>query len=203
MPAPRPALVALLALLPVAEGKAATTCSGIQYSNVSDAWRATSNGGKGPQGMVMGDVALGDPDCKHWNQPTGIGGGGWYRFVGVGGDALALTYPGQEHCGAWSVGWLSGWNTSKVGKGCKDAWPGTTTGPPCRYTKSGRYPTAEEGVVNMTACIQDDDENFLCAHSETVGVVRCDSFLLWRLPYSATGYPGCQTAYCTTNASGL
>ena len=31
--------------------------------------------------------------------PSGIGGGSWYRFEGVGGDALPLTHPGPQHCG--------------------------------------------------------------------------------------------------------
>ena len=219
MPARHPATTAgslalLLLLVAVAEGKAAaaTACAGIQYTNLSDAWRATTNGGKGPApagappgtpGKVMGDTFAPQPGCRDWNQPTGVGDGNWYRFVGVGGDALALTPPGNERCGTFSTGWLSGWKTSKVGTGCKDAYPGTTTGPHCRYNKTGRYPGPEEGVVNMTACFQDDDDMFLCAHSETVGVVRCDGFLLWRLPYSDVGYPACQAAYCTTNASGL
>lgn len=198
-------LVATAAVLSSTAAAAATTkraaaaaaCAGIQYSNVSDAWRATSNGGKGPGGKVMGDTYTFQAGCRDWNQPTGIGGGNWYRFVGAGGDALALTPPGNERCGTFTTGWLSGWKTNKAGKGCEGAYPGTTTGPPCRYKKAGRYPTAEEGVVNMTACFQDDDEDFLCAHSETVGVVRCGGFLLWRLPYSGTGYPACQSAYCT------
>ena len=37
-----------------------------------------------------------------------------------------------------------------------------------------------------------------CGVSVTVGVVRCDGFLLWRLPYLM----GCNFAYCTA-ASGL
>ena len=42
----------------------------------------------------------------------------------------------------------------------------------------------------MTVCF---DVGYTCGVSVTVGVVRCDGFLLWRLPYLM----GCNFAYCT------
>ena len=65
--------------------------------------------------------------------------------------------------------------------------------------KPGRYPTAAEGVVNMTAGFGDPEATPLPYQYVTVGVVRCEGFLLWRLPYA----PDCQSGYCTANASGL
>ena len=47
---------------------------------------------------------------------------------------------------------------------------------------------------------------YSCPIGVTVGVVQCDGFLLWRLPYVPTPtYPTnpCDTAYCTANGSGL
>jgi hypothetical protein len=35
-----------------------------------------------------------------------------------------------------------------------------------------------------------------------IGVVRCDSFLLWRLTYAFNGLSNCNAAYCTA-PSGL
>ena len=65
----------------------------------------------------------------------------------------------------------------------------------------GRYPTAAEGVVNMTACFGNMLARHLspCENSVTVGVLSCEGFLLWRLPYALD----CQSGYCTVNASGL
>jgi hypothetical protein len=64
-------------------------------------------------------------------------------------------------------------------------------------TPFGRYPTAAEGVVNMTACFDSRDEGS-CADYAIVGVVRCEDLLLWRLPYA----PSCESAYCTVNTNG-
>lgn len=73
---------------------------------------------------------------------------------------------------------------------------------PVTRTPLGRYPTAEEGVVNMTACFvgfQGEGGGLgSCAHYADVGVARCGDFLLWRLPYA----PGCTEGYCTVNATG-
>eukprot|EP01046_Picozoa_sp_COSAG06_P002765 COSAG06_NODE_101_length_24097_cov_15.305150_4_plen_1590_part_00 len=171
------------------------------YTTLTDAWRAVSSGRCGPgQGTAWpcgpGGQAHGDreipaaPYCHPNYQPTGVGGGGWYRFMDVGGDALALAPAGTDHCGTATTGWLSGW--TGVGPGC----PGESiSGPPCDYNTEGRYPTAAEGVVEMTACYQNNEP---CSHHVSVGVVRCDGFLLWQLPYA----PDCDSAYCTA-PSGL
>ena len=66
--------------------------------------------------------------------------------------------------------------------------------------KPGRYPSAAEGVVNMTACFVGPDSQLgTCEYYATVGVVSCEGFLLWRLPYA----PTCESGYCTVKASGL
>ena len=114
-------------------------------------------------------------------QPTGVGGGRWYRLAGSGGDALPLSDPGANQCGTLYTGWLSGW----AGEG----------DPPHSYSGAGRYPAAAEGVAEMTACF---DAGSPCAGHAAVGVVRCDGFLLWRLADA----PACAFGYCTA-ASGL
>ena len=65
----------------------------------------------------------------------------------------------------------------------------------------GRYPAATEGVVEMTVCFDTrwPGQHQQCGWHELVGVVRCDGFLLWRLPYAGD----CGFAYCTTSASGM
>ena len=83
------------------------------YTNVDDAWRATSHGQHGPEGKTMGDRPLGEEDCAlDLSQATGVGDDDWYRFSGVGGDALPLQSPGEYHCGTDAPGWLSGWDAS-------------------------------------------------------------------------------------------
>jgi len=123
--------------------------------------------------------------------PAGVGDGGWYRFEGAGGDALPLRTPGGSHCGTESAGWLSGW----------DASGGAGATPPRGYSMPGRYPAATEGVVEMTVCFDTrwPGQHQQCGWHELVGVVRCDGFLLWRLPYAGD----CGFAYCTTSASGM
>ena len=110
-----------------------------------------------------------------------MGGGRWYRFAGSGGDALPLSVINRYHCGTYGTGWLSGW----AGEGA----------PPASYSGAGRYPTAAEGVAEMTACFNSDAP---CYRHAAVGVVRCDGFLLWRLADA----PSCNDGYCTA-ASGL
>ena len=68
----------------------------------------------------------------------------------------------------------------------------------------GRYPTAAEGVVNMTVCF-DHEFTYEGSCSEGyvgVGVKRCEEggedFLLFRLPYAQK----CNAGYCTA-PSGL
>ena len=100
------------------------------YTTLSDMWRATSQAGgrRSDQGQ----------DDGSGYQPTGVGNGKWYRFMGPGGDALPVAPPGNEHCGTSISGWLSG----------------CTTSPSERCSTLGRYPTVAEGVVEMTVCFQ-------------------------------------------------
>jgi hypothetical protein len=144
--------------------------------------------------------------------------GGWYRFTGTGGDALPLTPPTGNGCSS-SVrgGWLSGWDspTCRVRADC--AWnTGTDTIdtqclstdggqgyqnsciPPQAYDGAGRYPDPNEGVVAMTVCFvsaqySGSGRDRPCSRYVTVGVLQCEGFLLWRLPYT----PNCDTVYCT------
>ena len=153
-----------------------------RYEPLSDAWRATSQGGG-----AHTDYPTGCSSLPHRLQPTGVGGGRWYRLAGSGGDALPLSHPGKDHCGAYGTGWLSGW----AGEG----------DPPTSYSGAGRYPAAAEGVAEMTACFDADDGGSgfgPCYRHAAVGVVRCDGFLLWRLADA----PICNSGYCTA-ASGL
>ena len=176
------------------------------YKNVSDAWRSIANdcsnfngpskdckkGAGGPGGNNMGDTFIGDVNCVGNRQATGVGDDGWYRFGGAGGDALPLRPPGGAHCGTEMAGWLSGWNAPS---GC--VYPNCT--PPKGYNTTGRYPAATEGVAEMTACFDASypGQHEQCFWHVLVGVVRCDGFLLWRLPDSG----GCGLAYCSTSTA--
>lgn len=181
------------------------------FNIVKDAWRATSSAVGN-----HGDCAGGNGCTDNCEQATSVGGGGWYRFMGTGGDALALSTPGAYHCGTAFTGWLSGWDASahtcRTANDCPGWMPDASGGcssecssrsacdsgrcaPPNRYTTTGRYPAAAEGVVEMSVCF---DGGRACAEHAVVGVVRCGSFLLWQLPYA----PGCDRGYCTV-ASGL
>eukprot|EP01046_Picozoa_sp_COSAG06_P004682 COSAG06_NODE_199_length_20418_cov_43.318421_15_plen_260_part_00 len=142
------------------------------YITLIDAWRSVTNG---HNGEVIADKA----SCNDaWAHGTGVGGERWYRFTGDGGNALPLTTPGPDHCGASFPGWLAG---------------GIDGG-------QGRYPAAGEGVAEMTVCF-DGGTGIPVCYSEgyrvTVGVVRCERFLLWRLPY--TNPASCSEVYCTTS----
>jgi hypothetical protein len=188
-----------------------------KYTNLSNAWRATSNGGTAPPGSGgMGDVLTGESHCSSQHRATDVGGGGWYRFVGAGGDALPLTTPGYVHCGTDNSGWLSGWdaNTAQActtyhgnSVGCPTYhgnWQPSCVsgrcGPPYDYSTAGRYPTIAEGVVEMTACFDTGGSPIqnTCSYHLTVGVIRCGSSLLWRLPYAHD----CTSGFCTA-PSGL
>ncbi len=140
----------------------ARSLRGVTYNILRDVWRSASG-------------AYG----SHCDQSsgTGVGGGRWYRFSGTGGDALPLTTPGHDMCGTRSAGWLAGW--------------GDATDPPNMYSEVGWYPAAEEGVVEMTVCFDNNGQH--CYAHVQVEVVRCSSFLLWRLPDT----PTCTMAYCT------
>eukprot|EP01045_Picozoa_sp_COSAG04_P018253 COSAG04_NODE_1675_length_5968_cov_2.264270_5_plen_670_part_01 len=164
------------------------------YTTLNDVWRAS--------GSAAGshcDAAPGDADPQ-WI--TGVGGGGWYRFVGAGGDALPLSPQGGGHCGTTETGWLTAWHAVgsappsgyQCRRGCGAACDACA--PPSSYEIAGRYPTAAEGVVEMTACFQAN--SLTCNHHADVGVVRCEDFLLWRLHYADS----CYLAYCTA-PSGL
>lgn len=177
-----------------------------KYTNLSDSWRATTHQTTKQQfdhNMWMGDAAgkSGSPrssDGCHTRsgkpEPnaachTGVGGGRWYRFVGPGGDALPLTPPRRHSCGSDGGIWLSGAQSDKRASETDNT--------------KGRYPLASEGVVTMTACNSflvnghDSRRGHACEGSFTIGVIRCDNFLLWRLPYSSF-----DRAYCTV-PSGL
>ena len=145
-----------------------------QYITLSDVWRGTSQAGgrRSDQGHNDGTGY----------QPTGVGGGRWYRFVGPSGDALPLAPPGNEHCGTSISGWLSGCDAS----------------PSDSCSTLGRYPEEAEGVVERTACFQAGN-SYHCRYHAVVGVVRCGDFLLWRLPYAPCEHlvNTCGTGYCT------
>jgi hypothetical protein len=186
------------------------------YVTLNDAWRSTSTGGSADDsGHPMADHSM---SLSCGSSPTGVGRGRWYRFVGPGGDALPLTFPGTQHCGTLYPGWLSGWDAS-VGP-CKSGSPPCTTAPgnwedeprntgvvwgaPDNYDTPGDYPETVEGVVDRLVCFG-DGPNGACSYQAPVNVVRCAGFLLWRLPYVPTGQAGggaCRRAYCTA-PSGL
>jgi hypothetical protein len=125
---------------------------------------------------------------------------------------------GRLYCGTTNAGWLSGWkwpakSDCRDDDDCRSSIQGSPL--PCTprgcapgdsmpdgggkvtRTPLGRYPTAEEGVVDMTVCFVGSGLGS-CADYATVGVARCEGFLLWRLPYA----PGCDHGYCTVNATG-
>jgi hypothetical protein len=130
---------------------------------------------------------------------------------------------GRLYCGTTNAGWLSGWkwpakSDCRDDDDCRSSIQGSPL--PCTprgcapgdsmpdgggkvtRTPLGRYPTAEEGVVDMTVCFVGSSGAGgglgSCADYATVGVARCEGFLLWRLPYA----PGCNRGYCTVNATG-
>ena len=193
----------------VAEQRAVTAFAinkqcALPYKNLSGAWRSIANdcsdfngpskdckkGAGGPGGNNMGDTFPGDVNCVGNRQATGVGNGGWYRFVGAG-DALPLRPPGGQHCGTEIAGWLSGWSAPP---GC--VYPKCF--PPRGYSMPGRYPAATEGMKEMTVCWDSSypGQHEQCSFHVLVQVVRCDGFLLWRLPYAGS----CGSAYCSTKS---
>jgi hypothetical protein len=166
------------------------------YTTLYDAWRAVTNGAgdhhDSPPLLAQGGVAGGVTGG------TGVGGGAWYRFAGSGGDAMPLAPPwdgsGSQplgHCGADGQrglpGWLSGW-AGDAGER-----------PPNSCTVPGHYPTAADGVVDMTVCFDHSYQSIAlqCMKHAIAGVVNCGDYLLWRLEYAPDG-----GVYCT-EASGL
>ena len=174
-----------------------------KYTTLNDWWRAANNSATRVLAWQCPErpctvMHWGTNQCDSANggtSPTGVGGGHWYRFVGTAGDAIPLMPPGKDHCGTQGAGWLSGWVVGDgPGTGCSGF---QQTGPPCDYSTTGRYPIAAEGVVELTACFN-NDPGYECASRTMVGVVQCNDFLLWRLPYA----PFCNWGYCTA-PSGL
>jgi hypothetical protein len=166
---------------------AAAACATLagRYTNLSDAWRAAT--GHGTPYHCDGPVSCSDSYYNYIS--TGVGGGRWYRFVGVGGDALPLSPPGDNHCGTVLGGWLSG---------CSEADSGPNAGEVAQTCNTpGRYPATTDGVVERIVCF-DHNAPQQCYYHLVVGVVRCSNFLLWRLPNSECD----PKAYCTA-ASGL
>jgi hypothetical protein len=116
-------------------------------------------------------------------------GGRWVRLAGPAGDALPTAPPGDNHCGTYMAGWLSGW-----GGGGGAAAAGA---PPRSYATPGALPTPRDGVVPATACFNDGG-SYTCEQHATIAVLHCGAFLLWRLPDA----PACPLAYCAA-PSGL
>jgi hypothetical protein len=147
-------------------------------------------------------------------QATGLGGGGWYRFLGAGGDALPTTPPGEFHCGTQAAGWLSDWahgnlrcdgDGTRCGPSEAHGTCGGTLGtpgrcsPPQEYNASGAYPAAGAPTANATVCFDYANDYGTCLTSAVVGVARCEAgFLLWRLPYA----PDCSAGYGTAPSGG-
>eukprot|EP01046_Picozoa_sp_COSAG06_P011042 COSAG06_NODE_620_length_13728_cov_23.894563_4_plen_660_part_00 len=181
--------------------KRESPCESGEYTTLDDEWRSVEHTGRatlpdGTEKMVT-DLPV-DKRCPY---PTTVGSGvgddHWYRFIGKGGTGLALASPGHNHCGTSDPGWLSGWNASKHPE---------APDPPATYAEPGRYPTADEGAVEMTACFDARDgfqgPRVPCAASKQVGVHQCPNGgpLLWRLPYAPDiwGASGdCTYGYCT------
>jgi len=149
-----------------ADGRSVTSAFSPQcskpYAWLNGTWRADSNDAHGPPcpgkrtptnpctgHKGMGDVKRGYARCitQHFTA-TGVGDNRWYRFAEAAADALALYARGDQHCGTYNPGYLSGWNVSSdgVGTGCNPGTPGgSSTGPPCDYGSPGQYPTAAAG----------------------------------------------------------
>jgi hypothetical protein len=155
----------------------------LPYKTISDSWRSVSHDDKGPGGKVAGDVAIGTL-CDDNMQPTGVGGGGWYRFSGSAGDAMPIKPPGLFHCGTDGGGWLSGWAGSGE--------------PPVDFKTPGSLPALGSGLANRTVCF-DFGAPRTCDMWAPISVVQCDGFYLWQLPYAtvASGTKYCNHAYCT------
>lgn len=123
------------------------------YTNVSNAWRSVLNkadcwnasnpgpidtcwsiptptkGARPRYGMTDAPSGTTSPllPCTSGDwQATGLGGGGWYRFLGAGGDALPTAPPGEFHCGTQAAGWLSSWAHGNL----RCDGDGTQCGPP-------------------------------------------------------------------------
>eukprot|EP01051_Picozoa_sp_SAG22_P021169 SAG22_NODE_4565_length_1232_cov_1.187996_1_plen_79_part_00 len=76
-------------------------------------------------------------------------------------------------------------------------------GPPADYVGPGQYPVAADGLVEKTVCFDwgNSNQHLECLDHTVVGVIRCEDFLLWRLPDAPASH-SCGSAYCTA-PSGL
>ena len=169
------------------------------FQIVNDLWRAASAGFGRHSDCENAGVNSGEGTAAYGPySTTGVGEDNWYRFTGPGGDALPLLPPGGDQCGTHHAGWLSGWPDPDA--------------PDRSYSGEGRYPTVAEGVVEMTVCFDGPEwshhhGHYTCYQHTSVAVVRCDEFLLWRLPslpcedwYRESS--GAAAGYCTV-PSGL
>ena len=88
---------------------------------------------------------------------------GWYRFVNAVGGKIPETKITKYHCGTYAPIWMR---------------------PP--------HPSAADGIVDRTACINYDDQNNGCL-AMAIKVKNCnDSFYVYRLVQTL----GCPMAYC-------
>eukprot|EP01049_Picozoa_sp_SAG25_P009863 SAG25_NODE_1018_length_4280_cov_2.698158_2_plen_246_part_00 len=188
------------------------------YTTVEDAWRAISNkDGPGTNYHYQQDVdGLGG---GNWYRFVGAGGDA-IPLSTPGELSCGRSYPG------WLSGWnINGGAVCTAPSGgtndCPDLIPGNPAsptcdwlhpfdhphdqwpitgrcGPPRLYKEAGHYPTAEDGVTEMTVCFHRVAQP--CRTHVTVAVVRCKDFLLWRLP-STPAWLGREVGYCTANSS--
>eukprot|EP01047_Picozoa_sp_COSAG01_P004780 COSAG01_NODE_159_length_23702_cov_119.507585_15_plen_1233_part_00 len=168
------------------------------YTNVTDTWRTVSNAnGVGPNRMTMGDIAYDDMTCQKPRdcnyactneyarsgdvEATGLGGGQWFRFTGMGGTRLPVRPRGAMRGGTRLTSWLTKWNQSKhPSADAIDRWIKIGVG-------AGRYPSIDEGVTPGLVCF--DDSGTHCSWTQAVALVQCDGFLLWWLPYVNSAQP--------------
>jgi hypothetical protein len=120
-------------------------------------------------------------------------GGRWFQLEGSGGDALATTEVGTDHCGSQRTGWLTGWEDPSSAPARNFGSFGTGV---------GSYPGVETGVVERTVCWHNGGGHDTPCEggSSSIAVVNCGSHFLWRLEDP----PACPNAYCTvpSNAFG-
>jgi len=86
---------------------------------------------------------------------------GWYRFVSPAGNLLPTECPGGNYCGTQMPVWMK-----------------------------GTVPPVSEGIVETTACINQDRE--CCVGELSLAVRNCSSMVLYRLQPT----PSCSMGYC-------
>lgn len=146
---------------------------GLPYERLDDAWRSVNSP---VQGVRRGDRPSEDPKCN-LHTSTGVGGDRWYRFTGTD-DALPVRSPGGYKCGTGAAGWLTGWNSTLKGA------------PIHKNNLPGQYPKLGAGIVKGTVCFAAGEP---CVSHQTIEMVRCRNFYLFRLPFTAN----CWSAYCS------